>query len=388
MNAQRCPECGQRLNTNYCDICMRKVPFGGVKLAKRRDPWDSSDGSSAHRQEKDHECVSFGDEKKPKQITFRQYRKTTSPNQKAASVVAIVLAVLSLLPAIFGIFESMDLGVEMPAPEPEYLNTKDGFVEAGDPGAENVPGVIVGEVYNDNGVRIHVDTAGLSYGDYVIYFTIYNDTDRKLGISGDMVSINGYMLPFGFYHDIKAGKSAQTSLAFYSYELEKAGITQISDVTFALSAYENNNYEPIFSNELVTLQTTAEVAAEPAIDVSGLELYNDGDIRIVLTDVSMPLYGECQLDLYMENFSDRPVNVFSAGAAVNGETVAYSMWSSLRSDTRAITSGYLYELNAMEIEEVSQIEEITLELYIECLDEGFVAETISEAVTFNPNAIK
>ena len=196
------------------------------------------------------------------------------------------------------------------------------------------------------------------------------------------------MLPFGFYHDIKAGKSAQTSLAFYSYELEKAGITQISDVTFALSAYENNNYEPIFSNELVTLQTTVEVAAEPAVDVSGLELYNDGDIRIMLTDVSMPLYGECQLDLYMENFSDRPVNVYSAGAAVNGETVAYSLWSALRSDTRAFTNGYLYELNAMEIEEVSQIEEITLELYVEYLDGSHVAQTISEAVTFAPNAIK
>ena len=383
MNAQRCPECGQRLNTNYCDICMRKIPFGGVQLAKCRDPWDSSDGSSAHRQERGHECVSFGNEKKPKKTTFRSYRKTT--NKKGASVVAIILAVFSLLPAVFGLIEEVVDSV--PVPEPEYLNTKDGFVEAGDPGAENVPGVIVGEVYNDNGVRITVDTAGLSYGDYVIYFTIHNDTDRKLGISGDMVSINGYMLPFGFYHDIKAGKSAQTSLAFYSYELEKAGITQISDVTFALSAYENNNYEPIFSNELVTLQTTVEATAEPAVDVSGLELYNDGNLRIVLTDVSMPLYGECQLDLYMENFSDRPVNVFSAGAAVNGETVAYSIWSSLRSDTRAITSGYLYELNAMEIEEVSQIEEITLELYVEYLDGSHVAQTISEAVTFDPNAI-
>ena len=383
MSIQRCPECGQRLKTNYCDICMRKVPFGGVRQVPRQDPWDIKDGSSAHRREKGHECVSFDMEKKPKS-TVRSYRKSNTVNKKGASVVAIVLAILSLLPALFGLVEEAVESV--PAPEPQY-NVSDGFVEAGAPGAENVPNVITGEVYNDNGVRIHVDTAGLSYGDYVIYFTIYNDTDRKLGISGDMVSINGYMLPFGFYHDIKAGKSAQTSLAFYSYELEKAGITQISDVTFALSAYENNNYEPIFSNELVTLQTTAEVAAEPAVDVSGLELYNDGDIRIMLTDVSMPLYGECQLDLYMENFSDRPVNVLSAGAAVNGETVAYSMWSSLRSDTRAITSGDLYELNAMEIEEVSQIEEITLELYIECLDEGFVAETISEAVTFNPNAI-
>ena len=158
-------------------------------------------------------------------------------------------------------------------------------------------------------------------------------------------------------------------------------------MTFALSAYENDNYEPIFSHELVTIQTVAEATAEPAADVSGLELYNDGDLRIVLTDVSMPFYGECQLDLYMENFSDRLVNVYSAGAAVNGETVAYSLWSALRSDTRAFTSAYLYELSAMEIEEVSQIEEITLELYVEYTDGWDIVETNSEKITFEPNAI-
>ena len=55
MNVQRCPECGQRLNTNYCDICLRKVPFGGVKLGNRKDPWESRDGSSAHRMDRGQE---------------------------------------------------------------------------------------------------------------------------------------------------------------------------------------------------------------------------------------------------------------------------------------------------------------------------------------------
>ena len=381
MQVQRCPECGGRLRTNYCDICLRKVPFKGVPEQKY------AAGSSAHRTEKGHECVSFGEKKKPAQSTFRTYRKSSAPNKKGASVVAIVVAVLSLLPAIFGIFENMDFGGEMITVEPEYINSSDGFVEAGAPGAENVPGVITGEVYNDNGIRIHVDAAGLSYGDYAIYFTIYNDTDRKLGISGDMVSINGYMVPFGFYHEIRAGKSAQTSMAFYTYELEKAGITQISDVTFYLSAYEKNGYEPIFSNELVTLQTEVEATTEPAADVSGLELCNDGGFHMVLTEVSMPFNGECQLDLYMENFSERTVSVLCAGAVVNGETVPYSIWSTLRTDTRAFTSGYLYELNAMEIAEVSQIEEITLELHIEYIEDGIVTETVSEFVTFTPGEI-
>lgn len=375
MQFQRCPECGGRLKTNYCDVCLRKVPFKGLPDRKY------TVGSSAHREE-NHDCIDFDFEQKPKKARQKIRKKPVVVKGLLTKTIAIGVALLSVSSGLFGLLEeSADV-----SPEPA-VNVQDGFVEAGAYGAEGVPNVIAGELYNANGIRLTADTAGLSYGDYAIYFTIYNDTDRKLGISGDMVSVNGYMLPFGFYHEIKAGKSDQTSIVFYSYELEKAGITQISDVTFFLSAYENNAYEPIFSHELVTLQTEAEVTPEPAPDVSGLELYNDGEFRIVLTDVSMPFYGECQMDLYMENFSDRPVNVFSAGAAVNGETVAYSIWGTLRSDTRAITSAYLYELNAMEIEEVSQIEEITLELYVEYLDGSHVAQTISEAITFDPNAI-
>ena len=64
MAIQRCPECGQRLKTNYCDICMRKVPFAGKRTKAVLDPWEYS---SAHREEKGHQCVSFGDET-PKKI--------------------------------------------------------------------------------------------------------------------------------------------------------------------------------------------------------------------------------------------------------------------------------------------------------------------------------
>ena len=56
MSVRRCPECGNRLTSNYCDICMRRVPFAGLRSGRDLDPWDYS---SAHREEEDHECVSF-----------------------------------------------------------------------------------------------------------------------------------------------------------------------------------------------------------------------------------------------------------------------------------------------------------------------------------------
>ena len=383
MSIQRCPECGKRLKTNYCDICMRKVPFGGVRQVPRQDPWDIKDGSSAHRWEKGHECVSFDMEKKPK-TTFRSYRKSNTVNKKGASVVAIILAILSLLPALFGLVEEAVESV--PAPEPQY-NVSDGFVEAGDLGAEDVPDVIAGEIYNGNGIRVTADTAGLSYGDYTVFMTLYNDTDEKVGISFTLVSLNDCMVPFGLYQDLKPGQSAQTSWTFYEHELEKAGISQIADLTFVMDVYDANTYEELVTGELLTVKTEYDGSSEPAVDASGMELYNDGSVCLILQKATLNEYGECELNLYAQNLSGSTASVFTGPIWINGEQVQGYYSRELRADTHAFETVYIYELEDMELEDLSEIQEITIDLYVDYMDGWDIVESCSESITFDPNAI-
>lgn len=380
MHVQRCPECGGRLHTNYCDICMRRVPFGGIKRETQRDPWENRDGSSAHRREKDHECIRFEDKK----TTFvKPQRKSAVGNKKGASVIAIVVAVFSLLPALFNLAEET---IFIPAPEPEY-QMLEGFVAAGDPGAENVPGVIAGEIYNANGIRITADSAGLSYGDYTIFLTIYNETDKKISVNFDLVSVNGYMVSFGLYQDVKAGKSEETYLTFYNGELAETGIEQIADVTFVMDVYDEDTYEDIVIGELLTIQTDYTGTAEPAVDISGLELYTDDDFRVVLTDVTLLGYDDCELTLYAENNSGDQVNIYCEQMWINGETVQGYYSKTLRADTRAIDRVYLYELEEMNIEDLSDVEDISLELYVEHMDGWDILESKRETVIFAPNQI-
>ena len=386
MYAQRCPECGKRLNTNYCDICMKKVPFGGVKLANRRDPWENRDGSSAHRMEKDHECVSF---EKPEKKSFPKpvKKQTTASKKKAAPMLGIILAVLSLIPTMFGLFEEAADSVAVP--EPEY-NIHDGFVAAGDLGAEDVPNVIAGEIYNANGIRITADDAGLSYGEYAVFLTIHNDTDQDISVSMDQVSVNGYMVPYGLYQDVKAGRSEQTYLLFYAHELEKAGITKVADVAFVLDVYHEDYYEGLVTSQLVSFATDYDGSEETAVDCSGLELYHDGSFCVILRGISLDDFGDCELDLYMENLSGSTVNVYSGEIMVNGEAVSGYISKTLRSDTRAADRTYIYELDErvdLDIEELSQIEEITIDLYVEYMDGWDIVESHSESITFEPNAI-
>lgn len=386
MKIQRCPECGIRLNSNYCDICMRRVPFKGVPV---KQTFQHAEGSSAHREEK-HDCIDFGEavkkQKPVREFHFPQKKTAPDANKKKGAVIGIVLAVLSVLTPLMGLVDEAIDSVE-PAPEPE-IYIQEGFIAAGDPGAENVPAIETGDLYNSNGIRITADAAGLSYGDYTVLLTIHNETQDDISVSSDLLSVNGYMLPFGFYHDVKAGRTAQTYLTFYEYELEKAGITEIALVEFVLDVYNSDSYEDIVTGKLLTLETEIAKDYEQPVSAYGWELYHDDSVSILIRDMQMDDYGDVEIELHMENLSDRDVSVYIEKAWINAEETSCFLWDRLRPDTRAVDSIHLYELEALDIKQWEQIQEITLELTVEYMDGWETLITVNEAITFNPHEIR
>lgn len=383
MQVHRCPECGGRLKSNYCDICLRKVPFKG---APAKQTWQHVDGSSAHRDE-GHECISFDDVgEKPKSFHWigKPHQTKTRTAKKKGAVVGIILAVISVVSSLFGLVEE---AVDSVSPEP-YVNVHDGFVEAGEFGAENVPDVVAGELYNANGIRITADSAGLSYGEYAIFMTIHNDTEQDISVSADWFSVNGYMYAYGMYQDLKAGDSVQTSLIFYEDELEKAYITEVAQVEFVLNVYDADSYEDIITGEVITVETEIADSYDQPVSAYGWELYNDGSVYVLIRDMQMDGHGDCQLEVHMENLSGSTASVYVEGVWVNGQEVSGHLWSTLRPDKRDVDSIYLYEMDRLGITDWDHVEEMTLELYVEYMDGWDVVETVSESITFNPNEIR
>ena len=379
---QRCPECGQRLHTNYCDICMRKVPFGGVKQTKYREPWDAEAGSSAHRMEKDHECISFEkEEKKPHRS--RTTKATASDPKKVLQIIAIVIAIMMALTTTFELIDEFSGADFFASPEPE-INVYDGFVAAGDPGTEDVPKVITEVLYNADGVCITVDSAGLSYGEYTVCLIIQNASDHNITVSGDLFSINGYMYPYGLYHEVNKGRTEQTLLTFYGSELEKYAVKQIRDIEFVLEIYDEHNYESV--RELVTIETDLPQDHSAVAPNSGIPLYSNEDLTVLLQDVSIDGFGDGKLNLYMQNHSQNTLNVYNGAVWVNGEEVSGYIWKMLRPNTCAVDNGYIYQLD--ELENLSEIKEITIDLYVEYMDDLEIIETIYESITFEPGAFQ
>ena len=368
MNEHRCLECGQRLKTNYCDICMRKVPFGGVKLSNRRDPWEIRDASSAHRTEKDHKCITFEkEEKKPFSIPLP--KKTAPDKKKATSVVAIVLAILSLLPALFGLIEEMS--VPEPAPQPEPLTGQyEGFVPAIEPC----------EIYNDRGVSVVVDYVDLYYDDYTVFLTVVNESEEDIVVGTDLLSVNGFMHQSSFYAEVEANASVQSTLQIYSWELERDGIQEIAEIAFYLNIYPDN-FSNMVQSELITLRTDAAPIYEQPVFPEGWSLYISDDVKWNLVNCS-DNYGNYELDFYVENLSQSVISISTPVIRINGIQSDGYLWTTLRPGTRSNCELYLY---ADGVDALEEVEEISMDLLIEYVDGYEITASRTETITFNPN---
>lgn len=380
MQVKRCPECGNRLTTNYCHLCMKRVSFFSQK---------GEDASSCHREE-GHTCVSFEmPEEAPEKIRFPKVictpgdsgrrEKSERTGKKKLVSVAVVVAVLWVLSSVFGAMEyAFEEALE---PEIHY----EAFIQAGGAGAEDVPGIVSVEIYNANDIVITVDGAGLYYDDYAIAVTIENGSDQDITVSSNLLSVNGYMsTSSSLFEQVEEGQTDQAFLELYSYDLENAGIKQVAQVEFYLDIYDSDEYTDIDQTGLITLQTQVAGDYVQPVDDSGWELYNDGGVRMVVRGDTLSAYGDYTVTLFMENSTDYTVCLSDSRMLINGQETDGLLWTTMRPHTRAIDRLYFSDLEELGISDISQIEELTVDLTVEYMDDWETVETKTDTLTFTP----
>jgi len=248
MKDNRCPECGGRLSSNYCDICMRKVPFAGAKPLKYRDPWDYS---SAHREEAGHKCITFDTPKTaaPKQTftkpktTFTKPKAKPKANPKAATVAAIVLAIVSFLPTVFGIFE--DIHVDNSSQYEEEAFALDAELPVVQP---------IG-IYSNGEISVVADSMGIYYDEPSLSFLIDNFTDSDICVDVQTVSVNGIMLDVGMCSYLQAGESCQAFMTLSQQELDRYDIELIEWIEMSVLIFNEDTGEEIGYVDSVIVET-------------------------------------------------------------------------------------------------------------------------------------
>ncbi len=395
MKVVRCPECGNRLDAGWCHMCMKRIP---IAAQKKEDSWRQR----KYENDADHKCISFEQPRQKerthanaagvgrpagntgklpvKLAVWTSTKKSASKQpKKQATVIAIVLAVISLVSTVFE-------GIDTIFDDPIVLEPEQEIVVNEDDWADYVeePGIIDPTViYEDGDIRVTVDSMGRYYGESALAVTIQNDRQQNVTVSSDMLCVNGYMLSSALFAQVGAQETMQHYLLLDGEELEDAGITQIGTVAFELYMYDSDDYTSIAEVGPVVLETTIAQDFVQTVDDSGEILYEDKGVKLVFKSVDNR-YDDCYtMTLYLENTTEETVAFSDNGIFLNGEETDSMLWNILPPNTRRVDRIYFYDLEQWGITDLSQIQDMAIELYIEFiedLDQWTVRESVNEEI--------
>ena len=267
------------------------------------------------------------------------------------------------------------------APEEEAAGEEAPAEEAEAP-SEKASGVTIEEQ-----VLVDQDGVKITATDYVtdsiwgdgIKLLIENNTDRNLTIGCEAMIVNDYMVTDLFACDVAAGKKANETAYLLSSELKAAGIENVGKIELYLHAFDSD-WEDVFRGAYAEIRTSAYEDMDTAADDSGMELYNEGGIRIVGKTVDEDSFWGTAVLLYCENTSGRNVTISVSNMSVNGFMID-PFFSSTVYDGKKSFDEITLMSSELEDNGITSIEEIELSFTI--YDEASF-ETIAESgpITF------
>lgn len=92
--------------------------------------------------------------------------------------------------------------------------------------------------------------------------TLENKTDSTVMFSMDNVSVNGVMSDPFWAETVTAGNKSNTQISWSSSDFEKNDIEKVTEVTFELNAYDDDNYEKDYLDETYTVYPYGEENAQ------------------------------------------------------------------------------------------------------------------------------
>ena len=214
-------------------------------------------------------------------------------------------------------------------------------------------------IYEDE--KITVSVHGINYAVTAgpeLHLVIDNHLDRDITVQAPYAVINDYMMTPELSMTVPAEKSAGGNLCLSYTNLAYADITCIKNIDFALRVVETKNYNPIFTTDIISLDTSVADGEKEEYDESGQIAYDDNDIRIVFknqpsygakSDENLsPVYmsdGNAVLLVYIYNGTDRSISVQTGDVTVNGYDLTSVMNRTVLPGRRAVDTVTFYRMD-------------------------------------------
>lgn len=151
---------------------------------------------------------------------------------------------------------------------------------------------------------------------------VENNTEQEAGIGCKALIVNNCMIDNMLLATVPAGETITETLWLADRFLNVTGIKTVGQVEVKFFVYDKETLTSLITNDFVTIQTSAYADMEPVKAPEGTVLFEDQGVRILGNySTDDPLYGSAVV-LFVENQSDRNLNVLSTDVTVNDTPIS------------------------------------------------------------------
>ncbi len=196
---------------------------------------------------------------------------------------------------------------------------------------------------------------------------IENNSDQSITVQARNANVNGFMVDTMMSADVAAGKKANDELTFETTGLKDSGIDSIAVMEFYFHIFDADTWDEITDSEVITVKTSIADSYVQKVDDSGTVLVDYNGVRIIGKGLSEndSFWGPGVI-LYIENNSDKTVEIQVRDVSVNGFMVESMMSETVVSGKKAMSAVQFF---SSDLEENSITEINDVELYFHIFDE-------------------
>lgn len=217
---------------------------------------------------------------------------------------------------------------------------------------------------DSNGVKLTaLDFDEQSNENYItIDLRVENNNPHDVYVMINSLTVNGYLIS-GKFDDLitEAGCNEITHLSIVKRDIEFAEIDEIREILVSFYVKDNNFDLFVSPGETISLKTTAFDTPAKELDTSGVQVYNENGILVVVKEELDSDSRYMLAKLLIKNSSDSDTSVSCTKLLVNGKEITYPnciRYGRVSSGLISYTSMDIEksELEALGIEEIETIE--------------------------------
>ena len=227
---------------------------------------------------------------------------------------------------------------------------------------------------DENGVKVTaLDFGAQTSETYVtIDVQVENNNTHDVNIMLNSLTVNGYLISGKLdSFTTKAGANQIVPLTISKRDIEFAEIDEIREIVISLYAKDNEFKSFISPVEPVSIKTTKFDTPSKELDTSGVQVYNDNDILIVVKEELSSDNRYMFAKLLIKNSSTSRISVSCDKLFVNGQELANHNCIRYGKVSAGIVSYNSMDIEKSELEKLGIQEIETIEMTLKVLSEDF-----------------